>query len=97
MSDPQHTYLVLNAKGHTAATKPATRANAEPPELGLYSTPADAWIAYLETVQQNEGPTPKPEAFVIVGAVVVADLITFDWSDTRPAGELARLIHHLPG
>ena len=85
MSDPQHTYLVLHAKGHTATAKPATRAGAE---VGIHATPADAWAAYLGTVRENEGPTPKPEAYMIVGAVVADDLITFDWASAKSATEL---------
>ena len=85
MSDPQRTYLALHAKGHTATTKPATRAGAE---VGIHVTPADAWTAYLATVRENEGPTPKPEAFVIVGAELADDLITFDWTSAKSASEL---------
>lgn len=84
MSD--RTYLVLHAKGHTAATKPATREGAE---VDIHATPADAWAAYVAAVRANEGPTPKPEAFVVVGAEVEGDLITFDWPDARPASDLA--------
>lgn len=85
MSDPQRTYLVLHAKGHTATTKPATRAGAE---VDIHATPADAWTAYLKMVRANEGPTPKPEAYVIVGAAVAGDLITLDWTSAKSASEL---------
>ena len=85
MSDPQRTYLVLHAKGHTVTTKPATRAGAE---VDIHATPVDAWAAYLGTVRENEGPTPKPEAYVIVGAELTDDLITFDWTSAKSATEL---------
>lgn len=85
MSDPQHTYLVLHSQGGTATSKPAT---CDVFEVGIHATPADAWAAYLELVAQNGGKPPKPEAFVLVG-VIVADLITFDWTDVHQASELA--------